>query len=121
MAIERSLNTTTSVPFALGTRSSKASTVRMRVKTKGSAKQLEARRRRAVKLAQPREPLAENAGDVGMWFSSVNEWAGAWHEVGAAATRAVKPHPSSMPTLRNINSQSSTAARRSRNRQVSER
>jgi transposase len=68
------------------------------MRTKGSAAELEARRRRAAKLFQERKPLAEVARFVGASLSSVKRWKRAWSEGGVAAL-AAKPHPGPTPKL----------------------
>lgn len=68
------------------------------MRTKGSAAELEARRRRAAKLFQERKPLAEIARLVGASLSSVKRWKRAWKEGGVAAL-AAKPHPGPTPKL----------------------
>lgn len=68
------------------------------MRTKGSAAELEARRRRAAKLFQERRPLAEVARLVGASLSSVKRWKRAWSDGGVAAL-AAKPHPGPAPKL----------------------
>jgi transposase len=68
------------------------------MRTKGSASELEARRRRAAKLFRERKPLAEIARHVGASLSSVKRWKRAWKEGGIAALVA-KPHPGPTPKL----------------------
>lgn len=68
------------------------------MRTKGSAAELEARRRRAAKLFRERKPLAEIARLVGASLSSVKRWKRAWREGGVAAL-AAKPHPGPAPKL----------------------
>lgn len=68
------------------------------MRTKGSATELEARRRRAAMLFQERRPLAEVARFVGASLSSVKRWRHAWQEGGVAAL-AAKPHPGPTPKL----------------------
>jgi transposase len=68
------------------------------MRTKGSAAELEARRRRAAKLFQERKPLAEIARLVGASLSSVKRWKRAWREGGVAAL-AARPHPGPTPKL----------------------
>ena len=62
------------------------------MRTKGSATELEARRRRAAEYFQARKSLAETARLVGASLSSVKRWKRAWREGGVAAL-AAKPHP----------------------------
>lgn len=62
------------------------------MRIKGSAAELEARRRRAAEYFQERKPLAEVARLVGASLSSVKRWRRAWQEGGVAAL-AAKPHP----------------------------
>lgn len=68
------------------------------MRTKGSAAELEARRRRAAEYFQERKPLAEIARLVGASVSSVKRWKYAWQESGVAAL-AAKPHPGPTPKL----------------------
>ena len=68
------------------------------MRTKGSASELEARRRRAAKLFRERKPLAEIVRHVGASLSSVKRWKRAWQEGGVAAL-AAKPHPGPTPKL----------------------
>jgi transposase len=68
------------------------------MRTKGSAAELEARRRRAAKLFQERKPLAVVARFVGASLSSVKRWKRAWSE-GGVASLAAKPHPGPTPKL----------------------
>ena len=68
------------------------------MRTKGSAAELEARRRRAAEFFQERKPLAEVARVVGASLSSVKRWKRAWQEGGIAAL-AAKPHPGPTPKL----------------------
>jgi transposase len=68
------------------------------MRTKGSAAELEARRRRAAEYFQERKPLAEVARLVGASLSSVKRWRRAWQEDGVAAL-AAKPHPGPTPKL----------------------
>ena len=67
------------------------------MRTKGSAAELEARRR-AAKLFRERKPLAEIARHVGASLSSVKRWNRAWQEGGVTAL-AAKPHPGPTPKL----------------------
>lgn len=68
------------------------------MRTKGSAAELEARRRRAAEYFQERKPLAEVARLVGASASSVKRWRRAWQDGGTAAL-AAKPHPGPAPKL----------------------
>ena len=68
------------------------------MRTKGSAAELEARRRRAAEYFQERKPLAEVARLIGASLSSVKRWRRAWQEGGVAAL-AAKPHPGPTPKL----------------------
>lgn len=68
------------------------------MRTKGSAAELEALRRRAAKLFQERKPLAVVARLVGASLSSVKRWKRAWSDGGVAAL-AAKPHPGPTPKL----------------------
>ena len=68
------------------------------MRTKGSAVELEALRRRAAMLFQERKPLAEIARLVGASLFSVKRWKRAWVEGGVAAL-AAKPHPGPKPRL----------------------
>ena len=68
------------------------------MRTKCSAAELEARRRRAAKLFQERKPLAEIGRLVGASLSSVKRWKRAWKQGGVAALRS-KPHPGPKPKL----------------------
>jgi transposase len=68
------------------------------MRTKGSAAELEARRRRAAEYFQERKPLAEIPGLVGASLSSVKRWKRAWQEGGVAALAAT-PHPGPTPKL----------------------
>jgi transposase len=62
------------------------------MRTKGSATELEARRRRAAEYFQARKPLPEIADLVGVHLSSVKRWKRAWRDGGVRAL-AAKPHP----------------------------
>lgn len=62
------------------------------MRTKGSAAELEARRRRAAEYFQARKSLAEVARLVGASLSSVKRWRRAWKE-GGVKSLAAKPHP----------------------------
>ena len=68
------------------------------MRTKGSAAELEARRRRAAEFFQKRKSPAEIAQLVGASLSSVKRWKRAWKEGGVAAL-AAKPHPGPTPKL----------------------
>jgi len=68
------------------------------MRTKGSAAELEARRRRAAEFFQERKPPAEIARLVGASLSSVKRWYRAWKDGGVAALTA-KPHPGPTPKL----------------------
>jgi transposase len=68
------------------------------MRTKGSATELEARRRRAAEYFQARKSLAETARLVGASLSSVKRWKRAWREGGTSAL-AAKPHPGPTPKL----------------------
>ena len=52
------------------------------MRTKGSAAELEARRRRAAEYFQARKSLAEIAQLVGASVSSVKRWKRAWRDGG---------------------------------------
>jgi transposase len=62
------------------------------MRTKGSATELEARRRRAAEYFHARKPLPEIADLVGVHLSSVKRWKRAWKSGGVKAL-AAKPHP----------------------------
>ena len=68
------------------------------MRTKGSAAELEARRRRAAEFFQERKPLAEIVRLVGASLSSVKRWNRVW-QVGGVAALAAKPHPGPTPKL----------------------
>ncbi len=68
------------------------------MRTKGSATELEARRRRAAEYFQAGKSLAEVARLVGASLSSVKRWKRSWREGGTAAL-AAKPHPGPTPKL----------------------
>ena len=68
------------------------------MRIKGSATELEARRRRAAEYFQARKSLAEIARLIGASLSSVKRWKRAWREGGVAAL-AAKPHPGPTPKL----------------------
>jgi transposase len=62
------------------------------MRTKGSATELEARRRRAAEYFHARKPLPEIADLVGVHLSSVKRWKQAWDDGGVKAL-AAKSHP----------------------------
>jgi transposase len=62
------------------------------MRPKGSAAELEARRRRAAEFFQERKPLREIARAMGVSLSSVKRWKAAWRTGGVKAL-AAKPHP----------------------------
>lgn len=62
------------------------------MRTKGSATELEARRRRAAEYFQERKPLREIARRVRASLSSVKRWKSAW-QTGGVDALAAKPHP----------------------------
>jgi transposase len=62
------------------------------MRTKGSATELEARRRRAAEYFHARKPLPKIAELVGVHLSSVKRWKRAWEDGGVKAL-AAKPHP----------------------------
>lgn len=68
------------------------------MRTKGSATELEARRRRAAEYFQARKPLPEIAELVGVHLSSVKRWKRAWED-GGVKSLAAKPHPGPSPKL----------------------
>lgn len=68
------------------------------MRTKGSATELEARRRRAAEYFQAGKSLAETARLVGASLSSVKRWQRAWRTDGLAAL-AAKPHLGPTPKL----------------------
>ena len=68
------------------------------MRTKGSATELEARRRRAAEYFHARKPLPEIADLVGVHLSSVKRWKRAWKDGGLRAL-AAKPHPGPSPKL----------------------
>ena len=68
------------------------------MRTKGSATELEARRRRAAEYFHARKPLPEIADLVGVHVSSVKRWKRAWEDGGVKAL-AAKPHPGPAPKL----------------------
>jgi transposase len=68
------------------------------MRTKGSATELEARRRRAAEYFHARKPLPEIADLVGVHVSSIKRWKRAWDDGGVKAL-AAKPHPGPAPKL----------------------
>jgi transposase len=68
------------------------------MRTKGSATELEARRRRAAEYFQARKPLPEIADLVGVHLSSVKRWKQSWKDGGVKAL-AAEPHPGPSPKL----------------------
>jgi transposase len=62
------------------------------MRTKGSAAELEARRRRAAEYFQERRPLRKIARAIGVSLSSVKRWKVAW-QTGGVKALAAKPHP----------------------------
>lgn len=68
------------------------------MRTKGSAKELEARRRTAVRLSKQGKSLREVAVAVGCSPGSVQRWKDAVREGGMKALKA-KPHPGAKPKL----------------------
>jgi transposase len=62
------------------------------MRTKGSAAELEARRRRAAEYFQERRPLRKIARVMGVSLSSVKRWKAAW-QTGGVNALAAKPHP----------------------------
>lgn len=62
------------------------------MRPKGSAAELEARRRRAAEYFQERMPLQEIADRFGVSLSSVKRWKAAW-QTGRVDALAAKPHP----------------------------
>ena len=68
------------------------------MRPKGSATELEARRRRAAEYFHARKPLPEIADLVGVHLSSVKRWRRAWEDGGVKAL-AAKPHPGPAPKL----------------------
>ena len=68
------------------------------MRTRGSAAELEARRRRAVEFFQERRRLTETARLVGASVYSIKRWNRAWKEGGVAAL-AAKRHPGPTPKL----------------------
>lgn len=62
------------------------------MRPKGSAAELEARRRRAAEYFQERKPLREIASLMGVGPSSVKRWKRAWKAEGVEGL-AAKPHP----------------------------
>ncbi len=74
------------------------------MRTKGSAAELEARRRRAAEYFQARKSLAEVAELVGVSLSSVKCWRRAWNNGGVKAL-APKPHPGTPSKLTDVQKQ----------------
>lgn len=68
------------------------------MRPKGTAEELEARRRRAAKYFQERRPIAEIARFVGAHRCTVKRWKRAWREGGEAAL-AAKPNLGRRPKL----------------------
>ena len=68
------------------------------MRPKGSAAELEARRRRAAEFFQERKPLREIADLFGVSLSSVKRWKRAWKSGGVDAL-AAKPHPGGVSKL----------------------
>lgn len=68
------------------------------MRTKGSAMELEARRRRAAEYFHARKALPEIADLVGVHLSSVKRWKRAW-DAGGVKALAAKPHPGPAPKL----------------------
>lgn len=68
------------------------------MRPKGSAVELEARRRWAVELLAKGKTCPEVAELVGRSLSSVKRWKGAWRKGGIRAI-AAKPHPGPTPRL----------------------
>jgi transposase len=68
------------------------------MRTKGSAAELEARRRRAAEYFQAWKSLPEIAALLGVHLSSVKRWKRAWREGGVEAL-AAKPHPGGVAKL----------------------
>jgi len=62
------------------------------MRTKGSAAELEARRRRAAEFFQERKSLREIARLLGVSLTSVKRWKRAW-KTGDVDALAAKPHP----------------------------
>jgi len=62
------------------------------MRTKGSAAELEARRRRAAEYFQAGKSLRTVAGLLGVHLSSVKRWKRSWKSGGVEAL-AAKPHP----------------------------
>jgi transposase len=62
------------------------------MRPKGSAAELEARRRRAAEYFQERRPLRKIARAIGLSLSSVKRWKVAW-QTGGVKALAAKPHP----------------------------
>lgn len=68
------------------------------MRPKGSAAELEARRRRAAEYFQERKPLRKIASLLGVSFSSVKRWKRTWKVEGVEGL-AAKPHPGPEPKL----------------------
>ena len=68
------------------------------MRPKGSAMELEARRRRAAECFHARKPLPEIADLVGVHLSSFKRWKRAWDDGGVKAL-AARPHPGPAPKL----------------------
>lgn len=62
------------------------------MRPKGTAAELEARRRRAVEYFQERMPLQQIADRLGVSLSSIKRWKAAW-QAGGVNSLAAKPHP----------------------------
>lgn len=70
------------------------------MRLKGSAAELEARRRRAASLLAQGESCSKVADTVGASVSSVKRWKAAW-EKGGLDSLAAKPHPGPASRLSN--------------------
>lgn len=70
------------------------------MRPKGSAAELEVRRRLAVRLLSQGKSRSEVAELVGASLSSVKRWKAAWKKGGVEAI-AAKPHPGRKPKLTN--------------------
>jgi transposase len=70
------------------------------MRPKGSAAELEVRRRLAVRLLSQGKSRSEVAEMVGASLSSVKRWKAAWKKGGVEAV-AAKPHPGRKPKLTN--------------------
>lgn len=68
------------------------------MRPKGSAAELEARRRRAAEYFQERRPLQEIADRFGVSLTSVKRWKRTWMAEGVEGL-AAKPHPGPEPRL----------------------